>query len=87
VALVGHTESVIAQNETRAITIYGKGPGYPQSVYFGHKEPLNGIWFEKGIKGEFVLLKGEDRIPVARYFCVNESILSCKSIVRLLSLT
>lgn len=64
-----------------------KGPGYPQSVYFGHKEPLNGIWFEKGIKGEFVLLKGEDRIPVARYFCVNESILSCKSIVRLLSIS
>lgn len=64
-----------------------KGPGYPQSVYFGHKEPFSGIWFEKDKKGEFVLLKDDDRIPVARYFCVDESILSCKSIVRLLSIS
>ena len=64
-----------------------KGPGYSQSVFFMHKEPLNGIWFEKDKKGEFVLLKGDDRIPVARYFCVDESILSCKSIVRLLSIS
>lgn len=64
-----------------------KGPGYPQTVYFGYKEPLSGFWFEKDKKGEFVLLKGEDRIPVARYFCIDESILSCKSIVRLLSVS
>jgi len=64
-----------------------KGPGYPQTVYFGYKEPLSGFWFEKAKKGEFVLLKGEDRVPIARYFCVDESILSCKSIVRLLSIS
>jgi hypothetical protein len=64
-----------------------KGPGYPQTVYFGHKEPLTGIYFEKDRKGEFVLLRDQDRVPVGRYFCVDESILSCKAIVRLLSLS
>ena len=35
-----------------------KGPGYKQVIYFGHKDPLTGIWFDKDRKGEFKLLKG-----------------------------
>jgi hypothetical protein len=64
-----------------------KGPGHPQVVYLAHKKQLNGFVFEKNRKGEFVHLSNEDRVPVARYFCIDESVLSCKSVVRLLSLT
>ena len=64
-----------------------KGPGFQQAVYFGHKEPLTGIWFDKTRKGEFVLLRHEDRIPVARFFCVDTTILACKAIVRFLSIS
>ena len=64
-----------------------KGPGYKQVIYFGHKTPLTGIWFDKEQKGEFKLLKGDDRIPVARFFCVDDSILELSAIIRFLSIS
>lgn len=64
-----------------------KGPGYLQNIYFGHKEPLTGIWFDKASKGEFKLLKDDDRVPVARFFCVDDTILACKAFVRFLSVS
>jgi len=64
-----------------------KGPGYSQVIYFGHKDPLTGIWFDKTRKGEFKLLKGDDRVPVARFFCVDDTILACKAIVRFLAIS
>ncbi|MBW2108093.1 MAG: SEC-C domain-containing protein [Deltaproteobacteria bacterium] len=64
-----------------------KGPGHNQIIYFGHKDPLTGIWFDKSRKGEFKLLKGNDRVPVARFFCVDDTILACKAIVRYLSVS
>ncbi len=64
-----------------------KGPGYNQVIYFGHKDPLTGIWYDKARKGEFKLLKGDDRVPVARFFCVDDAILACKAIVRFLSIS
>jgi len=64
-----------------------KGPGHNQIIYFGYKDPLTGIWFDKAIKGEFKLLRGDDRVPVARFFCVDDTILACKAIVRFLSVS
>jgi hypothetical protein len=64
-----------------------KGPGYNQDIHFGHKDPFTGIEFDKARKGEFKLLKGHDRVPVARFFCVDDAILACKAIVRFLSIS
>lgn len=62
-----------------------KGPGYNQVIYFGDKEPPSGIHFDKAKKGEFKLQRNDDRVPLPRFLCVDESILKCKAIVRSLS--
>lgn len=64
-----------------------KGPGFKQAVYFGDKKPVSGFHFEKAKKGEFKLLRDDDRIPLPRFFCVDDSILECKAIVRYLSIS
>ncbi|MEW6113925.1 MAG: SEC-C domain-containing protein [Thermodesulfobacteriota bacterium] len=64
-----------------------RGPGFPQQVYLGHNETFDGFQFDKGRKGEFVLCRREDRIPIARFICVDTTILVCKAIVRSISLS
>lgn len=64
-----------------------KGPGFNQAVYFGDKEPVSGFHFDKTKKGEFKLLRDDDRIPLPRFLCIDESILECKAIVRYLSIS
>jgi hypothetical protein len=64
-----------------------KGPGYNQTIYFGDKEPVSGFHFDKAKKGEFKLLRDDDRIPLPRFFCVDDSILEGKAIVRYLSVS
>lgn len=64
-----------------------KGPGFKQAVYFGDIKPVSGFHFEKAKKGEFKLLRDDDRIPLPRFFCVDDSILECKAIVRHLSIS
>jgi len=51
------------------------------------KEPVSGFHFDKAKKGEFKLLRDDDRIPLPRFFCVDDSILECKAIVRYLSIS
>lgn len=64
-----------------------RGPGYNQAIHFGDKEPVSGLHFDKAKKGEFKLLRDDDRIPLPRFFCVDDSILECKAIVRYLSIS
>lgn len=64
-----------------------KGPGHNQVIYFGDNKPVSGFHFEKAKKGEFKLLRDDDRIPLPRFFCVDDSILECKAIVRYLSIS
>jgi hypothetical protein len=64
-----------------------KGPGYKQAIYFMDKEPVSGFHFDKAKKGEFKLLRNDDRIPLPRFFCVDDSILECQAIVRYLSIS
>jgi len=64
-----------------------KGPGYKQVIYFGDKKPVSRIHFDKAKKGEFKLQRDDDRIPLPRFFCVDNSVLECKAIVRYLSLS
>jgi len=64
-----------------------KGPGFNQNIYLGHKVPFNGFNFDKARKGEFKLLKGSDRVPLPRFFCVDGIVLACKAIVRFLSIS
>lgn len=64
-----------------------RGPGFPQHVYLGYKEPFTGCRFEKDKKGEIVLLKNGDRIPIGRYFTIEESLLPYSAIVRSLTIS
>lgn len=64
-----------------------RGPGYNQAIYFGDKKPVSGFHFDKAKKEEFKLLRGDDRIPLPRLLCVDDSILECKAIVRYLSIS
>ncbi|RJP59598.1 MAG: SEC-C domain-containing protein [Deltaproteobacteria bacterium] len=64
-----------------------KGPGYKQVIYFGDKKTVSGFHFDKAKRGEFKLLRDDDRIPLPRFFCVDDSILECKAIVRYLSIS
>lgn len=63
-----------------------KGPEYSQVIYCGHKDTISGIHFDKAKKGEFKFLRDDDRVPLPRFFCVDDSILKCKAIVRSLSI-
>lgn len=65
---------------------YWRGPDYPQHVYIGHNKHFSGFQFEKSNKGEFILLIQDDRIPIGRFFCMDEVNLSCKAIIRSLSI-
>lgn len=62
-----------------------RGPKFPQNIYLGYKEPFDGIEFKKGGKAEIILLKKGTKIPLCRYFSVDNAILNNKAIVRKLS--
>ena len=64
-----------------------RGPGFPQTVHLGYEEPFTGFRFENEQKGEIVLLKNYDRIPIGRYFTIEQSILSYSAIVRSLTIS
>jgi len=64
-----------------------KGPDFDQNIYFGDGKPLTGIYFDKARKGEFKLLRDDDRIPLPRFYCVDDTILECRVIVRSLSVS
>jgi len=58
-----------------------RGPGFPSSIYFGYKEKFNGFDFQDGPRGEFLLLKDNNRIPLGRFFTMDASIVKNKAIV------
>lgn len=62
-----------------------RGPRFPQSIYLGYKERFDGIEFKKKKKAEIILLKAGVKIPLCRYFSMNNSILNNKAIIRKLS--
>jgi len=58
-----------------------RGPGFPQYCYFGYDEPFTGVEFENKPKGEIVLLKNGDRVPIAKFFTVEDRALACSAVV------
>lgn len=62
-----------------------RGPKFPQSIILGYKEKFDGIEFKKKEKAEIILLKDGTKIPLCKYFSVDNSILNNKAIVRKLS--
>ena len=62
-----------------------RGPKFPQTIYLGYKEKVNGLEFKKKEKAEIILLKENTKIPLCRYFSMNNSILKNKAIIRKLS--
>lgn len=58
-----------------------KGPGYPQYIYLGYEEQFSGFEFENKQKGEIILLKDQDRIPIGKYFSIEETIIEQTAIV------
>ena len=62
-----------------------RGPRFPQSVYLGYREKFDGIEFKKKEKAEIILLKAGMKIPLCRYFSMDNSILKNKAIIRKLS--
>ena len=63
-----------------------RGPRFPQNIYLGYKEKFEGIEFKKKEKAEINLLKAGKKIPLCRYFSMNNSILNNKAIIRKLSI-
>lgn len=64
-----------------------KGPGHPQHIYLGYEEQFSGFEFENKQKGEIVLLKNDDRIPIGKYFTIEETILQQTAIVSALTIS
>lgn len=63
-----------------------RGPRFPQSIYLGYREKFDGIEFKKKEKAEIILLKAGMKIPLCRYFSMDNSILKNKAIIRKLSI-
>ncbi|MCJ7603896.1 MAG: SEC-C domain-containing protein [Desulfobulbaceae bacterium] len=63
-----------------------RGPKFPQNIYLGYKEKFDGLEFKNKEKAEIILLKEGTKIPLYRYFSMDNSILNNKAIVRKLSI-
>ncbi|MFH1672626.1 MAG: SEC-C metal-binding domain-containing protein [Pseudomonadota bacterium] len=64
-----------------------RGPGFQKSFYFGYREPLNGIEFQKKKRGEIIALKKGVKVSLCKYFTMEYSILTNKAIVRSLTVS
>jgi len=64
-----------------------RGPGYSQAFVFGYREPLNGVYFEKKKRGDIIVLKGDVKVSLCKYFTMDYSILLSKAIVQSLTVS